>query len=180
MATHSSVLARRIQGTGEPGGLPSMGSHRVGHDWSDLAAAEVSIQSMEFSRPEYRSGSAGDLPNPGIEPKSPALQADSLPSELPGKPPKEVHLIFKLILEKFPLILRLPAKSHKLWLWPWVSSHFRVSPGAASVSHKHFVFSFFFFSCSFFFLPLPLVLFLLTPITLKMVPSLRCLGLSFV
>ena len=38
LATHSSVLAWRIPGTGEPGGLPSMGSHRVGHDWSDLAA----------------------------------------------------------------------------------------------------------------------------------------------
>ena len=32
MATHSSILAWRIPGTGEPGGLPSMGSHRVGHD----------------------------------------------------------------------------------------------------------------------------------------------------
>ena len=39
MATHSSVLARRIPGTGEPGGLLSVGSHRVGHDWNDLAAA---------------------------------------------------------------------------------------------------------------------------------------------
>ena len=39
MATHSSVLAWRIPGTVGPGGLPSMGSHRVGHDWSDLAAA---------------------------------------------------------------------------------------------------------------------------------------------
>ena len=39
MATHSSVLACRIPGTGEPGRLPSMGSHRVGHNWSDLAAA---------------------------------------------------------------------------------------------------------------------------------------------
>ena len=39
MATHSSVLARRIPGMAEPGGLPSMGSHSVGHDWSDLAAA---------------------------------------------------------------------------------------------------------------------------------------------
>ena len=39
MATPSSVLAWRIPGTGEPGGLPSVGSHRVGHDWSDLAAA---------------------------------------------------------------------------------------------------------------------------------------------
>ena len=41
MATHSSVLAWRIPGTGEPGGLLSMGSHRVGHDWSDSAAAAV-------------------------------------------------------------------------------------------------------------------------------------------
>ena len=39
MATHSSVLAWRIPGIGEPGGLPSMGSHRVRQDWSDLAAA---------------------------------------------------------------------------------------------------------------------------------------------
>ena len=39
MATHSSVLAWRIPGTGEPGRPMSMGSHRVGHDWSDLAAA---------------------------------------------------------------------------------------------------------------------------------------------
>ena len=39
MAPHSSTLAWRILGTGEPGGLPSMGLHRVGHDWSDLAAA---------------------------------------------------------------------------------------------------------------------------------------------
>ena len=45
---------------------------------------------VEFSRPEYRSGqpfpSPGDLPNPGIEPGSPALQMDSLPTELSGKP----------------------------------------------------------------------------------------------
>ena len=39
MANHSSVLAWRIPGTGEPGGLPSVGSHRVGHDRSDLAVA---------------------------------------------------------------------------------------------------------------------------------------------
>ena len=39
MATHSSVLAWRIPGAGEPGGLPSVGSHRVRHDWRDLAAA---------------------------------------------------------------------------------------------------------------------------------------------
>ena len=48
------------------------------------------IQSLEFSRPEYWSGqpfpSPGDLCNPGTEPRSPALQADSLPSEPQGRP----------------------------------------------------------------------------------------------
>ena len=43
MATHSSILAWRIPGTGEPDGLQSMGSHRVGYDWSDLAVAAFSI-----------------------------------------------------------------------------------------------------------------------------------------
>ena len=46
MATHSSVLAWRIPGTGEPGGLLSLGSHRVGHDWSDLAAAAYSSNGL--------------------------------------------------------------------------------------------------------------------------------------
>ena len=49
MATHSSVLAWRIPGMGEPGGLPSMGSHRVGHDWSDLAAAAGEIKGTSWS-----------------------------------------------------------------------------------------------------------------------------------
>ena len=43
MATHSSVLAWRIPGTGEPSGLPPMESHRVGHHWSDLAAAAAAV-----------------------------------------------------------------------------------------------------------------------------------------
>ena len=46
MATHSSILAWRIPGTEEPNGLPSMGLHRVGHDWSDLAAAGTDIRSL--------------------------------------------------------------------------------------------------------------------------------------
>ena len=45
MATHSSVLAWRIPGMGEPCGLPSMGLHRVRYDWSDLAAAVLSLDS---------------------------------------------------------------------------------------------------------------------------------------
>ena len=44
MATHSSILAWRIPGTGEPGGLPSTGSHRIGHHWSDSAAAAAAAQ----------------------------------------------------------------------------------------------------------------------------------------
>ena len=56
MATHSSVLAWRIPGTGEPGGLPSMGLHRVGHDWSNLAAAaaiwqwRITFNQMNFKK----------------------------------------------------------------------------------------------------------------------------------
>ena len=49
MATHSSVLAWRIPGMVEPGGLLSMGSHRVGHDWSDLAAAAATFTSSGSS-----------------------------------------------------------------------------------------------------------------------------------
>ena len=47
MATHSSVRAWRIPGTGEPGGLPSMGLQRVGHDCSNLAAAVVISEERE-------------------------------------------------------------------------------------------------------------------------------------
>ena len=53
MATHSSVLAWRISGTGEPGGLPSMGSHRVGHDWSDLAAAAAAAAAACKTQPIF-------------------------------------------------------------------------------------------------------------------------------
>ena len=57
MATHSTVLAWRIPGTGEPGGLLSMGLHRVGHDGSDLAAAAAaaaaSLSSILFSNLKF-------------------------------------------------------------------------------------------------------------------------------
>ena len=49
MATHSSVLAWRIPRTGEPGGLPSMGSYRVGHDWSDLVAIAAAAKQTKMS-----------------------------------------------------------------------------------------------------------------------------------
>ena len=112
MATHSSILAWRIPGTEEPGGLQSMGLHRVGHDW----ATSLSLFTfMHWRRkwqptPVFLPGESrgqrslvgcglwgctesdttevmqqqpfpplGDLPGPGIEPASPALQVDSLP-----------------------------------------------------------------------------------------------------
>ena len=50
MATHSSALAWRIPGTEEPGGLPSVGSHRVGHDGSDSAAAAACSPGIECIR----------------------------------------------------------------------------------------------------------------------------------
>ena len=53
MATHSSVLAWRIPGTGTPGGLPSMGSHRVGQDWSVLAAAAVAAVEAEELKKQH-------------------------------------------------------------------------------------------------------------------------------
>ena len=48
MATHSSVPAWKITWIGEPGGLPSLGSHRVGHDWSDTAAAAAAPAAKYF------------------------------------------------------------------------------------------------------------------------------------
>ena len=55
---------------------------------------------MEFSRQEYWSGlpfpSPGDLPSAGIEPGSPALQADTLPSEPPGKPPIMLYVVVNI------------------------------------------------------------------------------------
>ena len=67
---------------GEPGGLLSMGLHRVGHDGSDLAAAAACWSRLPFSTP-------GDLPNPGIEPMSlasPALAGRFFNIATPGKP----------------------------------------------------------------------------------------------
>ena len=50
MAPHSSTLAWRIPGTGEPAGLPSMQSHTVGHDWSDLAAVAAAVMEEKMLR----------------------------------------------------------------------------------------------------------------------------------
>ena len=58
MATHSRILAWRIPGMGEPGGLPSMGSHRVGHHWSNLAAAAAAAGPLKMF-PKFGTMSTG-------------------------------------------------------------------------------------------------------------------------
>ena len=64
LAAHSSVLAWRIPGTGGPGGLPSMGSHRVGHDWSNLAAAaaERYLVAHTMKNPPANAGDVSSVP----------------------------------------------------------------------------------------------------------------------
>ena len=80
MAPHSSTLAWKIPWTEEP----------------------ARLQSMKFSRPEYWNGkpfsSPGDLPNPGIKPRSPAFQADSLPAESQGKQDILEYCLFSKLL----------------------------------------------------------------------------------
>ena len=58
MAIHSNVLAWRMPGMGKPGGMPSMGLHRVGHDWSDLVAAAAAVYPG--------TGEPGGLPSLGL------------------------------------------------------------------------------------------------------------------
>ena len=89
MATHSSVLAWRISGMGEPGGLPSMGSHRVRHD------CMFQCYSLNLSHPHLRPlclqvsslclARGILIAQPGIKPVSPTLQGRFLTTGLPGK-----------------------------------------------------------------------------------------------
>ena len=129
MATHSSILAWTIPWTKEPGGLQPMGSQRARDDWAQHDTGHIPLSSsvqllsrvqlfvtpwavalraplsMGFSRQEYWSGLScrppRDLPNPGIKPRSPTLQADSLPPEPSGKPslaPYKRSLLLLLLL----------------------------------------------------------------------------------
>ncbi|XP_027383776.1 bolA-like protein 2 isoform X2 [Bos indicus x Bos taurus] len=80
--THSSVLAWRIPGTGEPGGLPSMGSHRVRHDRSDLAAAAGERADRE--KWEWRDQVTGPEPEPAAARGSGGHDSQPLRVQLPS------------------------------------------------------------------------------------------------
>ena len=79
MATYSSVLAWRISGTGGPGGLPSMGLHRVGHDWSDLAAAEAANSFFRTSQATQWQRICLPMQEMGVDP-----WVGKIPWNLPG------------------------------------------------------------------------------------------------
>ena len=103
MATHSSVLAWRIPGMGEPGGLPSTGSHRVGHDWSDLAAAAAALSYMMVFIKSCETCLWAGMPD--------FCWRTSLPNAMaPCEPP----------LLRFFLLL---APSNKNWLNCWSARH---------------------------------------------------------
>ena len=102
------------------------------HTWKRLSRVRLfatprTIQSMEFSRPEYWSQlpfpSPGNLPDPGIKPGSPTLQVDSLPSEPPGKPMLFLHILYfqsgenfsDLLLEKTLMLGRIGGSRRRGW-----------------------------------------------------------------
>ena len=186
MATHSSVLAWRIPGTGESGGLLSMGLHRVGHDWSDSAAyfiypvvaqtvkrlpavRETQVRSLgwedplEKEMPTHSRTLAWKIPwteepgrlqsmgsqrlghdwathththiialqccvPPGVEPASAALQVDSLPTELLGKPIVFLYFSNKNILFCGPPITdKLLFSIIYMCFFPQYFNHYKIS-----------------------------------------------------
>ena len=106
MATHSSVLAWRIPGTGKLGGLPSMGSHRVGHDWSDLAAAAAAA----FSHTALLSFLPHPCPNMNWKIKHILWKA-----RLRGTLLRSLLLSFNISLEGLMLKLKLQCFGHLMW-----------------------------------------------------------------
>ena len=112
--------------------LPAMQDHddevkllsRVGLLAVPLTVAYQAPPSMEFSRQEYWSElsfpSPGDLPDLRIEPGSPALQADSLPSEPPGKPSLFVYVVIMLLIYWYAQYNLIDPQNHSSFNWKFV------------------------------------------------------------
>ena len=124
MATHSSVLAWRIPEMGEPGGLPSLGSHRVGHDWSHLAVAATASSTehllcvRNFSK-HVNINSFNSHDNPIIV--LPLYKQGNWGTERSSNLPKTTHIISKWkIWDLNPSILAVEARTyctHPGFLW---------------------------------------------------------------
>ena len=127
MATHSSVLAWRIPGMGEPGGLLSMGSHRVGHDWSDLATAAV-----VFERIHLQCGRPGFDPWIGKMPwRRERLHSSILAWRIPGVTKNQTwlsnfHFHFQCLKHKRVRSLQFSSVQllSRVWLFgtPWIAA----------------------------------------------------------
>ena len=130
MATHSSVLAWRIPGTGEPDGLLSVGSHRVGHDWSDLAAAaahhsKVMLKILQTRLQQYMNHELPDVQSlfrkgRGARDKLPTTAGSSKRQESSRK----ISMSALLTMPK-PLSVRITINCGKFWktweyqtIWP--------------------------------------------------------------
>ena len=126
MATHSGVLAWRIPGMAEPGGLPSMGSHRVGHYWGDFAAAAAELKFLNQSHLPIISLSWSEFPQSSYV-EILALQCDVLGGGTLGKWWGHLGrvLISGLVtLEKGPRELPCPFHNVRLhWECRWWSGH---------------------------------------------------------
>ena len=116
MATHSSVLAWRIPGMAEPGGLPSMGSHRVGHNWCDLAVAVSGIPS----------GIMGSLLMSLVTTWSWASDFNSLNLQLYIRDFSLIILKFLAIISYLHNLLRKIYKNYLIFFFPWYKLNFKI------------------------------------------------------
>ena len=114
MATHSSVLAWRIPGMGEPGGFPSMGSHRVGHDCSDLAAAAVYQYHLPLHHPQHCFHSLGQHHHTLGFPHHLPQNLPASKSDPQNNPRSRLHKHLECSL------LRLKPSSSSPCSWDWV------------------------------------------------------------
>ena len=118
MATHSSVLAWRIPGMGEPGELTSMGSHRVGHNWSDLAAAAAAYLEWLMCTNVLGAGERHSTRDKGHEEGGSAYaKAGSSLRSPPGNPQASTTitracLLYYFVLSPTPLTLRGAVPHH--------------------------------------------------------------------
>ena len=134
MATHSSVLAWRIPGIGEPGGLLSIGSHRIWHDWSDLAAAAAILHRVyvpQLSYPFICWWTSRLLPCPGYYKQSKMYLIEKAQRNSDVKGPWLI-CFFILLLFSFSLFFKVyvlccPLLTHfsHVWIFAtlWAAAH---------------------------------------------------------